>query len=432
MGLGFHGGGIGAVRFFVKQGAKVTVTDLKPKSVLKDAVRALAKYRPRYVLGQHRKEDFRNADFIFKSPDVPNSSPYLAYARKRDIPILDVGSMFLSSCPAPVIGVTGTKGKSTTATLLAKILAKHFGKEKKIWLLGVPGTSLLEDLSRIRKEDIAILELSSFQLEDILYNGKKSPHIAIITSLFPDHLNRHGSFREYARAKSAIFRFQKKNDFLLLPQGVRWLGVFQNIRIPGKLLKVNADSYKSLLKHAQDWTSAEQQNFALAFSAGELFGATKKDMAAALLGLKRLPGRCEIVRSLRGITFINNTTATNPEAAINAIQHFGKQKRIIVISGGSDKKLEFKDLARALARYSREIILLPGNATEKIKRLVLRTYRGNVWDVDSMQKAVVLAYALSESGDIVLLSPGATSFGLFKHEFDRGDQFVSAVKSLGG
>jgi len=425
MGLGFHGGGIGAAKFFVRQGAKVTVTDLKSKRMLAAPVKALKGYQVRYVLGKHRDEDFKNTDFIFKSPDVPQYSSYLAVARKYGVPILDVASLFLAHCPAQVIGVTGTKGKSSTATFLYELLKATY---RRVWLLGTPGTSILETLPRVSKEDLVILELSSFQLED-LHPAKISPHVSIITSLFPDHLSRHKTFKAYTRAKSAIFRYQDARGVLVIPEKSRWAKLFRSYAI-GKVVVAKPGTYARVFRVAKDLTLFDKQNFALAFEAAKRLGATRRDFARALRSYARLPGRREVVRRVSGIAFINDTTATNPGAAIASIRYYRALGPLVLIAGGTDKGLEFREFTRALYRYPKYAVLLPGTATEKIKNFLSPKTIRRIHEARSMKEAVRVAYQHARQGDTVLLSPGAASFGLFKHEFDRGDRFVAAVKRL--
>lgn len=427
MGLGSHGGGVGAAKFFCREGWRVLVTDLKPRRALLPSIRALKGYRVKYVLGRHRKADFSNADAVFKGPDVPSTSPYLSYARARGIPIIERAGFFLERCPAKVIGITGTKGKSTTATLLAKILRQ---KGRQVWLLGTPGTSILEALPKIKKRDLVVGEFSSFELED-LHQSKHSPDIAIITSIFPDHLNRHKSFAGYIRAKSAIFRYQTKTGALIVPQSSSWLNYFRRNEIPGKLIKVRAAAYRSLFPKNFYWTETDFRNMALAFKAAEILGDSRSRMRRIAARLKPLPGRRELVAKIRGITFINDTTATNPDAAMTAIDHYGRQGNIILIAGGADKNLDYRPLAKFLTKQPvKAIIFLPGRATEKIK-LALGLGEINRLQATSMAEAVKTARQLASPGDIVLLSPAAASFGLFRHEFDRGEQFVRAIKRLG-
>jgi len=244
MGLGLHGGGVGAAEFFARAGAKVTATDLRTKRQLKESIEKLRRLKIKYVLGKHREEDFKNADLIIRNPAVPDNSPYLKIAKEHNVPIdTDIGIFFeaLMDSPSPpqVIGITGTRGKSTTATLIYKFLKTKY---KNVFLAGNIRKSVLSELPKIikfntsshqmrggapsesegrrgveRKDPIIVLELSSWQLEG-LAKHKKSPHIAAITTIQPDHLNRYKGMGDYIKAKKLIFKFQNKNDILFLSE----------------------------------------------------------------------------------------------------------------------------------------------------------------------------------------------------------------------
>jgi len=207
MGLGLIGGGVGVAKFFARQGAKLLVTDLRTREELKPSLEKLKGLPIRFVLRKHRKEDFIKADLIIKNPAVRSDSSYLKIAKSHKIPVKTDIEIFFDLCKGTIIGVTGTKGKSTTATLIYLFLKSKY---PNTILAGNIGVSPLGILSKIKKEAKVVLELSSFELEDL----KKSPHIAVITTLFPDHLNRYKNFKEYIKAKKPIFKYQKQNDIL--------------------------------------------------------------------------------------------------------------------------------------------------------------------------------------------------------------------------
>ena len=211
MGLGLHGGGIDTVKFLAREGAHVTVTDLRSRRALAFSLKALGSLRGiTYILGRHRKDDFAKTDLIIKNPGVKPNTPYLFYARRRGIPILSDVGIFLIRSPCRIIGVTGTRGKSTTAHLIAAFLKTKY---PRVFLGGNIRTSVLSFIDHARKNDKAVLELSSFQLQDIA-DIRISPSIAVLTNLMPDHLNWHSSRRNYFEAKRVIFRFQRPHDIL--------------------------------------------------------------------------------------------------------------------------------------------------------------------------------------------------------------------------
>lgn len=398
MGLGLHGGGVGVAKFFVKQGAKVLVTDLKTKKQLKKSVKKLNQVK--FVLGKHRKEDFINADLIIRNPGVPRESKYLKIAKDNNISVKTDIDIFFDLCSAPIIGITGTKGKSTVATLIYLFLKKKYSKT---FLAGNIGVSPLEFLGKINKKSKVVLELSSFELEGL----KKSPEVAVITALFSDHLNRYKDFRHYVNAKKSIFKYQNKNDVLIL----------NNDDSETKKLYSEAKSKVYFFKGS---------NIAAAVLVAELFKISKNDIKKVLSNFKGVPHRQEFVAEKKGIKYFNDTTATNPEAVIFAIETFRKRfpkSKIILIVGGEDKKLSYRSLARNIKHNVDSVVLLHGTASNKLKKDLSKFY-----PVKTMKEAVKKASCLAQKGDIVLLSPGAASFNLFENEFDRGNQFIKAVK----
>jgi UDP-N-acetylmuramoylalanine--D-glutamate ligase len=214
MGLGTLGGGVGTARFFAKKGARVVVTDLKSREELKTSVEELSQYPIEYILGNHREEDFIKADLIIKNPSVPSSSPFIELARKNNIRVEMAESLFMELSPTKnIIGVTGTRGKSTTSQMIYEII-KTAGR--KVVLGGnVKGIATLELLGAIDDSYYVVLELSSWMLEGFGWN-KVSPWISVITNIYPDHLNRYKGMDEYINDKKNIYKFQKKDDILIL------------------------------------------------------------------------------------------------------------------------------------------------------------------------------------------------------------------------
>lgn len=400
MGLGLHGGGVGVAKFLHRQGAKLLITDLRTKKELKPSLEKLKGLSIDFILGKHRKQDFVKADLIIKNPGVPRESYYLKIARDNNILIKTDIDIFFDLCPAQIIGITGTKGKSTTATLIYLLLKKKY---PKTFLAGNIGISALEILPKIDKKSKVVLELSSFILENL----KKSPGIAVITNLFPDHLNRYKSFKDYLNAKKSIFKYQKKNDILILNQS----------DLNTKRLSKEANSKIYLFKGS---------NQAAAIKVAKLLKVSSKDIEEVISNFKGIPNRQEFIASKKGVKYINDTTATNPDSAILAINKFSNSN-IILITGGQDKELNYKNLTREIKKKVKHLILLPGTASNKIKR---EFGSGKIYLVKSMKEAVKKSSQLSQRGDLVLLSPGAASFDLFKNEFDRGDQFIKEVKKL--
>lgn len=426
MGLGLHSGGVGVAKFFARQGAKVLITDLKTKKELKKSIDKLKGYKIKYVLGKHRAGDFKNTDLIIKNPAIPKDSKYLKIAKKNEIPIeTDVG-LFFELCPSKkIIGVTGTKGKSTTATLIAKLLKTRY----KVVLAGNIRTSVLEELPRVTKDAIVVLELSSWQLEG-LKTHKKSPHIAIITNIMPDHLNRHKGMKDYIAAKRLIFRFQGPEDFLILNNDDKTIQGFAK-KAKAKIIFY---SKKQAIKDSKLIGEHNLSNVAAAIAVAKLFKISSTCIKETLNNFKGIEGRLEFIKEIGGIKYYNDTTATIPEATIAALRSFPLHK-IILIAGGTDKNLNFKNLAEEILKGVKSLILLPGTATEKLlKEIEIKEAAGlrlvSRRLTKSMRIGVKMAHKQAQRGNIVLLSPGCTSFGLFQHEFDRGEQFKKWLKKL--
>ena len=447
MGLGLHGGGVGAARFFAGRGASLTITDLRTEKELQGSLAQLKNIRGiSYVLGRHRKSDFLHADLIVKNPGVPPNSPYLLLGRKNHVPITTDVGIFLRQCPAPVIGVTGTRGKSTTCYLIARMLETFFKKNKahhgrNIFLGGNIRTSVLGFIDEVKPRDIVVLELSSFQLDDIardswnVPNARKSPSIAVITNIMRDHLNWHGTMRSYIKAKTVIFAHQKKTDMLFANGSDK---IIRKIAAAAPSQVIFPHLPENIQPIVDNNLGAHyRSSVALAIGVCRHLDVPIAIIRSILKNFHGLPGRQELIATIQGVRYINDTTATIPEASVAAITRFralAKKARLILIAGGSDKKLAFSEMAGAIAQDTDHLILLPGTATERLRAELAKrkksTGRISVQEAGSMKQAVSMARTLGAKGDYVLLSPGAASFGLFANEFDRGDQFVKAVKDM--
>ena len=413
MGLGSYreGSGILAASFFASSGAKVTVTDLRKKEELKSQIKKLKTFKNiEYVLGRHRKDDFKCKDFIFKNPSVPKDSPYLKIARKNKIPIINDWIIFLEKYPDNLlVGITGTKGKSTITTLIYEILKRS---DSDVILCGNIGKSPLAFLGKIRKDTIIVAELSSWALQE--FEGiKKSPHISVVTNLMPDHLDKYKNVREYYKDKENIFRFQKSDDYLVL-----------NRELTSWAKKAKAR--KILFSQKKKYSSAVE--------VAKILGIPKNVSEKSIKSFRGVPHRLEFVGIKKGVKYINDSAATMPDAVVYALDSLKERKGgIILIAGGVDKKLDYKEMVNAININVKELILLPGTATDKIKKYLSKIVHPIGYTIEystSMKEAVSKAKKIAKRGDIVLLSPGAASFNMFKNEFDRGGQFVKLVKKL--
>jgi UDP-N-acetylmuramoylalanine--D-glutamate ligase len=449
MGLGLHGGGLSVTKFLCKSGAKVTVTDLKSKKELETSIRQLKNLPVKYVLGRHELADFTNADLIIQNPGVPRTSEYLTVARKNKIPIETDLSLFFKLCPSKkIIGITGTKGKSTTTFLVYQIFKKY---RVDSVLGGNIRISPLEFLPKIKNDTPVILELSSWQLEGLALH-KLSPQYAIITNVLRDHLNRYNGLSDYAQAKELIFKFQQRDNLLVLNFD-NALTKSMAARVRSKLLwfalnKLPADKNgcylegnkiifrqqgkKEEILKIEEIKIPGQHNLAnilAAVAIAKAYGISTRIIRQVVMNFKGIESRLELIREVRGVKYYNDTTATTPDATIAALNSF-KQK-VVLLAGGTDKGLVFQQLAKALKEKTKALILFEGTATVKLaKELKNNHYQAPIFYVKSMPEAFKRAKSILEKGDIFLLSPAAASFGLFVNEFDRGDKFNKQIKLL--
>ena len=451
-GLGTHGGGIGVAKWLVRQGAQVTVTDLETAAELHSSLDALSGLPIEYVLGEHREQDFLNADLIVRNPAVPRESKWLQFAREHNIPVEMEMALFVERLPrgmAQVIGITGTKGKTTT-TLMTGAILKNVNP--KTVVAGNLRVSALDLLEQIDAETPVVLELSSWQLEAFPPH-QASPHIAAITNIAPDHLNRYRDMDDYADAKAVIFRYQQPGDYVVLNFDNRILtrlprsfgkSVWTSATRPlkegacreGDWLVWKAEDATHEIFRVNELRVAGQHNVANALTAialASIAGATPTQIAQALREFRGVEHRQEFVREINGVRYINDTTATAPAATLVAIETFAPTaKGIVLIAGGADKSLDFAELARAMVVQVRQVILLDGSATDKLANAIYAAGGKEIvaGRFDNLEKAIDQAQALALEGEIVLLSPGCASFGMFANEFERGDRFKQIVNRL--
>ncbi len=428
MGLGLLGRGIGVIKFLAEQGAILTVTDLKTEKELAPALNQLKKLKAiTYHLGEHRLEDFRNKDLIVRAPNVPLDSIYLKEAEKNKIEVEQDASLFCRLAPVGVkiIGITGTRGKSTVTHLLFEILKQA---KKKVYLAGnVRGTATLPLLKKIKKGDYVVMELDSWQLQSFGDN-KISPHLSVFTTFMVDHLNYyHGDMERYFADKANIFIHQTKEDVLIA--GSQVAKKVKSLKPKGKLIIPK----QSLLAGQH-----REYNAVLASTAAKVLGVSDSVIKKAVKNFKGLPGRLEFIREVKGIKYYNDTTATTPDAVLAAVHALKQFKgKIILIGGGTDKELDYTRYGQIVPKYLKGLILFEGTATKKILVTLPASPAGKplkkkfpVIMVDNMKLALRQAQGLAKRGDLILLSPGAASFGLFQNEFDRGDQFNKLVRKL--
>lgn len=424
MGLGVLGRGIGVAKFLAEHGARLIITDLKNKEELRSSLDKLKKFKEiKYVLGRHQLADFRNCDMIIKAAGAPLNSPYLSEAKRNRIPVEMDASFFAKLSPATIIGITGTRGKSTITYFIYQTL-KKFSK-KRVFLGGnIKGLATLPLLKKAKENDIVVLELDSWQLQGF-GDSKISPHLAVFSNFLPDHLNYYqNSLTRYFNDKANIFKHQKRDDYLILSKQAR-----QEIKKRFRK-KISSRIIISNGQLPKNWKikligQHNRENLALAVRALGVLGLKKSLIKKSAENYSGLPGRLEFIRKHNGVSYYNDTNATSPEATIAALNAFNKKESIVLIAGGSDKNLDFRQMTKEIKKRVRALILIKGTGTDRI----IKHCRNCFFELTSnIREAVEKAKEVSKKGDIVLLSPGAASFGAFKNEYDRGDQFNKYVQ----
>ena len=451
MGLGRFGGGIGVTRWLHNQGARVHVTDLANEEALAKSLQSIKNLNVSYRLGSHDEADLNDCDLLVVNPAVDKrKASFFHTAVKRGIPWTSEMNLFLERCPGKIVGITGTVGKSTTTAMIGDILdaAKNAAgwRYGQVWLGGNIGKSLLDDLPEIAAGDIVVLELSSFQLEDASV-GHRSPHIAMITNLRNNHLDRHGTMQAYAEAKANIYRYQTADDWLILlaDGGVELLPDDWKARKHLARFAVDPNTHRVqvTLPH-RDRPATEElavtlsvpglhnvENAAAALAVSRILEVPDSVALSALAAFAGLPHRLEFIREFKGVRYYNDSKATTPDAAMTSLRAF--DCGIVAMVGGSDKGSSFTELGRTLARRAKGIVCM-GATQEAIRHEILLAADPArapvVKTASNSQEAVEFARQLAAPGDVVLLSPACASFDWFRNYEERGDTFKALVMAL--
>ncbi len=459
-GLGILGGGLSVTNWMVKQGARVTVTDLKDATQLNDSIEKI-EGPVTLKLGGHSKEMIEENDVIVVNPDVSINNEYIQYAFELGKEVTNEAILFFQHFDKPIIGVTGTRGKTTTTAWTDYLLNSPFLRSS------IAGNSTshpyLTVLERKDDLDIAVAEVPSFQLE-LVEKVPIAPDIAIITNISQDHLNRHGNMKTYAEVKAAWFKYQTPEQHCILNADDEWAYFLLSQNTPAQkwyfsLNTLPPDRYGIWhtkdhihFQHPLDFARGKPgrvshhvltmdddalslgdhniSNLLAAVLAAHLAGVGWDDIQAKLTSLPQVAFRQEVVFKNSRLTVINDTTATSPEGAIQALKRFGGEETIL-ITGGTDRELDFSKWADEFKGYihPHNTVFLGGSATSKM-RAALGDYVADVPVLDTL--AECLAVSLEKSSKykraVVLFSPASKSFEKFKNEFDRGQQFNDLVQ----
>jgi UDP-N-acetylmuramoylalanine--D-glutamate ligase len=425
MGLGLLGRAVGDIRYLAECGAELIVTDLKSAEALASSTEELTEFpNITYVLGEHRLEDFRDRDLILKAAGVPLDSIYIAEAEKEGIPVRMSADLFVEISGVRTIGITGTRGKSTVTHMIAGILATA---GRKVLLGGnIRGVSTLALLNEVTLEHIAVLELDSWQLQGFGV-AKLSPHIAVFTTFFPDHLNYyHDDLNAYLADKANIFLNQVENDiFILGSQATTAVRDRYQDEILSDIMVVSEEDLPA------DWElripgEHNRYNAAIARAAAREEGVDDEISRTVLESFPGVPGRLELVKEVSGVKIYNDTTATTPTATLAALAALDTgNKNTILIMGGADKGLDMNSLLLEIPNAAKRVLMLAGTGTSRVAQ-----WLPDASIFDSLEAATKEAFSYAKPGDTILFSPAFASFGMFKNEYDRGDQFNGIVNTL--
>lgn len=385
-----------------------------------------------------------NVDLIVRSPGVRPDSPQIKKLLGQKTKVTSPTNIFFNECLCPIIGVTGTKGKGTTATLIYKILREKY---KDVILAGNIGTPALDVISKIKKDSVAVLELSSFQLVDL----KKSPHVAVILMVTSEHLNWHKDQQEYVGAKKPIVSFQKEKDFavvnsdfetsLKITNGIKSKIYHFSTRKRTNGVYISANKIISEIGEKEEICDMSKiqlpgkhnlQNVLAAVCVAKIYSAKNNIIVKVLTTFKGLEHRLQLIGEKSQIQFYNDSFSTTPETTIAAIDSFSERK--ILVLGGSSKNSDFSKLAKKIVHDSSiAALILIGREAERIEMSIKNNggFRGPVIKgAKNIKEIVNCAYQIAKPGEIVLFSPACASFDMFKNYKDRGNQFIKEVRSL--
>jgi len=459
-------------RFLAERGAQVTVTDTQSAAALADSIAALEGWPIQYALGGHPLALLDGIDIIFVSPGVPLEVALLVEARRRGLPLSSETRLFARLCPAPIVGITGSSGKTTTTALVGEMLK---ASSCKTWVGGNIGKPLLGHLDEIAATDLVVIELSSFQLEFFapwplgragslrseLLQGSAvfdpagcSPHIAAVLNITPNHLDRHPSMEAYVAAKAHILGYQRPGDVAVLnfdnpetrrmgqachTQHVVWFSMENRVQegafLRGDELRLRLAGHEYAVCRIGEVQLLGEHNVAnilAACAASAAGGASVEAMRQAAITFSGVEHRLELVHERRGVRWYNDSIATTPERTVAALRAF--EAPVVLLAGGRDKHLPWEEMAALTWKKVRHLILF-GEAAELIATAMHdpsleSSGPCHIHQAGSLERAVELASRLAQPGDVVLLSPGGTSFDNYQDFGKRGEHFRQLVRGL--
>ncbi len=454
--------GCAMARYLAQHGAQVVLNDRRPAEALEEARKSLADLPLSWATGGHPLDLLDGVEGVFLSGGVPLDLPLVAEARRRGIPLATDAQLFLEVAPCPVVGITGSAGKTTTTTLLGRMASTCAAQPafeglprvgtprfRRVWVGGNIGTPLMAFADALQPDDLAVVELSSFQLELVT----RAPQVAAVLNLTPNHLDRHKTMEAYAAAKARILDFQQPHDQAVLcredtgswglrarVQGRLWaFGLHQAgddlpgayFRAPWVMLRTPQGEQPVMERETIRLRGEHNlMNVLAACTLAAALGLEPAAMRAGVAGFGGVPHRLEFVRRWRGVDWYNDSIATAPERSMAAIRSF--QEPLVLLAGGRDKHLPWDGFARLVRRRVDHLVLF-GEAAENIRRAVEAVPGERPYTLHlcpDLESAVQTAAQVAEPGDVVLLSPGGTSFDAFRDFEERGEQFRAWVNAL--
>jgi UDP-N-acetylmuramoylalanine--D-glutamate ligase len=429
MGLGLLGRGVGDIKFLLEDGAIVTVTDLKTEEELQSSVNQL-KHFPNvsFSLGGHVLEDFNNKDMILKGAGVPLQNEFIDEARANNIPIQMSAALFCSLSPATHIGITGTRGKSTVTQFIYEGLKTA---DKNVYLGGnVRGVSTLAMLPQMKSEDYVVLELDSWQLQGF-GEINLSPHISIFTTIYEDHMNYYkNDMNPYIADKANIFLNQKDGDTFILGEQAKYevLSRFPDSESRTKIIDT--------LDELRGWKlnlpgEHNLYNASLAYTALQTLNISTETIKESFEKMEPVEGRLQLLKEHNGIKIYNDNNATTPDATVAGLDAVSEGSNVILIMGGADKKIGLDGLIEKIAQTVHKVLLLPGTGTDRLmKEYDLKDRNIQHHNAYDIKDSLKLSIDVARKGDVILFSPAFASFGQFVNEYEKNDEFVSAVNDL--
>jgi UDP-N-acetylmuramoylalanine--D-glutamate ligase len=442
VGLGIEG--VDLARYLSRRGAMVTVSDAKTRESLAQRAEEAAALGVSLALGANQSADLAEVDAVFVSQGVPLDLPAVEGARKRGIPMYSMTGLFMKLCPGPICGITGSSGKTTTTALVGEMFAAD---ERPVFVGGNIGVGLLDQLPSVRPYTWSILEVSHTQLQLV----DRSPHVAAILNITPNHLDRF-SWDEYRSLKTNILRYQRPQDIAVLgyddpecravvtqvkTRRLSWFTLGSELPNDGVYVEegwavLRLGTFNERLFALDTFRLRGRHNQANAVAAAAIAtacGISTDAIACAVETFRGVPHRLEVVEEADGIAYYNDSIATTPERAIAGMRSF--EEPIVLLLGGRDKNLPLEELASEAVQRCRAVILF-GESAGKIEQALRDVSRaeGTVKRVETLSEAVEAASSLAKPGDVVLLSPGCTSYDAYESFEQRGEHFRSLVKAF--